>query len=178
MQVAYLIVDEMHAEHPELIKDQHWDDGVPDELPYTIAAEETRSGEPWLESTAGVATDPRHPEFAVLAEEENSDTEERADSKTLLDTNHFFSSNSMMNMIKDKRNDSSGSIFRLFSKSVSRNDLPRIESGVSVISSVIKNKRKRSRAEQRKLSVDRFDRKSSHPFLRRSRERKYMKYFL
>jgi hypothetical protein len=24
--VAYLIVDEMHAEHPELVKDQFWDE--------------------------------------------------------------------------------------------------------------------------------------------------------
>ena len=50
-QVAYLIVDEMHAEHPELIKDQFWDQGVPDELPYTLAAEETRTDEPWAAST-------------------------------------------------------------------------------------------------------------------------------
>ena len=42
LQVAYLIVDEMHAEHPELVKDQFWDEGIPDELPYTIAAEEFR----------------------------------------------------------------------------------------------------------------------------------------
>ena len=26
LQVAYLIVDEMHAEHPELVKDQFWDE--------------------------------------------------------------------------------------------------------------------------------------------------------
>ena len=32
----------MHAEHPELVKDQFWDEGIPDELPYTIAAEEFR----------------------------------------------------------------------------------------------------------------------------------------
>ena len=25
-QVAYMIVDEMHAEHPELVKDQFWDE--------------------------------------------------------------------------------------------------------------------------------------------------------
>ena len=26
----------MHAEHPELVKDQFWDEGIPDELPYTV----------------------------------------------------------------------------------------------------------------------------------------------
>ena len=41
----------MHAEHPELIKDQFWEQGVPDELPYTLAAEETRTDEPWAAST-------------------------------------------------------------------------------------------------------------------------------
>ena len=53
MQVAYLIVDEMHAEHPELVKDAFWDEGVPEELPYTLAAEEFRA-EPWQGSAAEV----------------------------------------------------------------------------------------------------------------------------
>ena len=71
-----MIVDEMHAEHPELVKDQFWDEvtlqriptkptkpkkklanrnlqGIPDELPYTVAAEEFRT-DPWLGSTADV----------------------------------------------------------------------------------------------------------------------------
>ena len=53
VQVAYLIVDEMHAEHPELVKDAFWDEGVPEELPYTLAAEEFRA-EPWQGSAAEV----------------------------------------------------------------------------------------------------------------------------
>ena len=52
-QVAYLIVDEMHAEHPELVKDAFWDEGMPEELPYTLAAEEFRT-EPWKGSAAKV----------------------------------------------------------------------------------------------------------------------------
>ena len=47
LQVSYLIVDEMHAEHPEMVRDQFWDDLYP-ELPYTAAAEETRTGKIWL----------------------------------------------------------------------------------------------------------------------------------
>lgn len=35
LQVSYMIVDEMHHEHPELIKDQYWDAILPDQLPYT-----------------------------------------------------------------------------------------------------------------------------------------------
>ncbi len=46
VQVAYLIVDEMHHEHPELIKDQYWDDVFPPELPYTLAAEQYREEPP------------------------------------------------------------------------------------------------------------------------------------
>ena len=37
-----MIVDEMHSEHPDLVRDQFWDDLYP-ELPYTAAAEETRT---------------------------------------------------------------------------------------------------------------------------------------
>merc|ERR1712106_502280 len=54
LQVAYLIVDEMHAEHPELVKDAFWEEGVPDELPYTVAAEESRMNDPWVGSTVDV----------------------------------------------------------------------------------------------------------------------------
>lgn len=77
LQVAYLIVDEMHAEHPELVKDQFWEEGVPDELPYTVAAEQFRM-EPWLGSTAEVEISPEMGEFITMdkiEEEEDSDDE-------------------------------------------------------------------------------------------------------
>jgi hypothetical protein len=37
LQISYLIVDGMHAETPELIKDQYWDT-VQFQIPYTEAA--------------------------------------------------------------------------------------------------------------------------------------------
>lgn len=46
IKAAYMIVDEMHEEHPELLKDQYWDDVVPKELPYTVASEHYRREEP------------------------------------------------------------------------------------------------------------------------------------
>mgnify|MGYP001326886757 CR=1 FL=1 len=46
----------MHAEHPELVKDAFWDEGVPEELPYTLAAEEFRT-EPWKGPAAKVRLD-------------------------------------------------------------------------------------------------------------------------
>ncbi|XP_077289165.1 bestrophin-4-like isoform X2 [Arctopsyche grandis] len=53
LQVAYLIVDEMHHEHPELIRDQYWDEVFPTELPYTVATENQREEHP-LPSTAKI----------------------------------------------------------------------------------------------------------------------------
>ena len=53
LQVSYLIVDEMHHEHPELIRDQYWDEVFPTELPYTAATEPFREEHP-QPSTAGI----------------------------------------------------------------------------------------------------------------------------
>ncbi|XP_058790502.1 bestrophin-4 [Phymastichus coffea] len=53
LQVSYLIVDEMHHEHPELLRDQYWDEVFPTELPYTAAAEPFREEHP-EPSTAGI----------------------------------------------------------------------------------------------------------------------------
>lgn len=36
----------MHEEHPELLKDQYWDEVVPRDLPYTVASEHYRKHEP------------------------------------------------------------------------------------------------------------------------------------
>lgn len=41
-----MIVDEMHEEHPELLKDQYWDEVVPKDLPYTVASEHYKREEP------------------------------------------------------------------------------------------------------------------------------------
>ena len=53
MKVAYLIVDEMHSEHPELIKDQYWDE-VDFELPYTSAADQHRIYAPHIGSAVDI----------------------------------------------------------------------------------------------------------------------------
>lgn len=39
LQVSYLIVDEMHNDHPQLVRDQYWDEVFPNELPYLVEAE-------------------------------------------------------------------------------------------------------------------------------------------
>lgn len=46
LTVSYLIVDEMHHEHPELIKDQYWDEVFPTELPYTVGSVANREEHP------------------------------------------------------------------------------------------------------------------------------------
>ncbi|KAK8766815.1 hypothetical protein V5799_006404, partial [Amblyomma americanum] len=38
IQVSYLVVDEMHHNHPELLKDQYWNEVLAPELPYTLAS--------------------------------------------------------------------------------------------------------------------------------------------
>lgn len=50
LQVSYLIVDEMHHDHPELLKDQYWDSVLTTELPHTVASLATRE-EPPVAST-------------------------------------------------------------------------------------------------------------------------------
>lgn len=63
VQVSYLIVDEMHHEHPELIRDQYWDQVFPTELPYTVAAgERERHPEP---STANIAVSDADAEYSM-----------------------------------------------------------------------------------------------------------------
>ncbi|KAH8379257.1 hypothetical protein KR009_003954 [Drosophila setifemur] len=54
--VSYFIVDEMHQEHPELVKDQYWDEVFPNEIPYAQAA--TRPNPPEA-STARIDTEPK-----------------------------------------------------------------------------------------------------------------------
>ena len=46
LQVSYLIVDEMHHEHPELVKDQYWDEIYPNELPYETEVKREHPPEP------------------------------------------------------------------------------------------------------------------------------------
>ncbi|XP_026472227.1 bestrophin-4-like isoform X2 [Ctenocephalides felis] len=58
LQVSYLIVDEMHHDHPELIKDQYWDEVFPAGLPYTVAAQQFREEHP-QPSTANIEVSPR-----------------------------------------------------------------------------------------------------------------------
>lgn len=58
LQVSYMIVDEMHHEHPELIKDQYWDSIFPQQLPYTSETEAFRGRQP-QPSTANIRELPR-----------------------------------------------------------------------------------------------------------------------
>lgn len=61
-----MIVDEMHHEHPELIRDQYWDEVFPSELPYTIATENQREEHP-EPSTARVAVPLRQRSMVTVA---------------------------------------------------------------------------------------------------------------
>lgn len=56
LQVAYLIVDKMHHEHPKLMKDQYWTKGAPNQLPHTLASEQFKREYPVL-STNGITVE-------------------------------------------------------------------------------------------------------------------------
>lgn len=62
--MSYLIVDEMHHAHPELVRDQYWDEVFPQGLPYTLASEPFREQHP-LPSTANIAVMPQTGDFTI-----------------------------------------------------------------------------------------------------------------
>ncbi|XP_073975148.1 uncharacterized protein isoform X2 [Rhodnius prolixus] len=64
LQISYLIVDEVHEDHPALIKDQYWEEVFPTELPYTEAAKQYYI-EPFLGSTQDVEV-PLHQRGVIL----------------------------------------------------------------------------------------------------------------
>ena len=70
--MSYLIVDEMHHEHPELIKDQYWDEVFPAELPYTDTAEQFREQHP-EPSTANIKVPKSAAEYILLSSVRSDD---------------------------------------------------------------------------------------------------------
>lgn len=66
LQVSYLIVDEMHHDHPELLKDQYWDSVLTTELPYTVASMNNREDPP-VPSTANIAVSQQKAEIIPMA---------------------------------------------------------------------------------------------------------------
>lgn len=72
LQVSYLIVDEMHHEHPELIRDQYWDEVFPSQLPYTLASEPFREQHP-QPSTANIEVSKAEAESVLNKGEEIGD---------------------------------------------------------------------------------------------------------
>ncbi|XP_032511949.1 bestrophin-4 isoform X2 [Danaus plexippus] len=109
LQVSYMIVDEMHHEHPELIRDQYWDEVFPSELPYTIATENQREEHP-EPSTARVAVPPRQRSMVTVAPS-NVKIDEMVPSNTQLQMNddaqsgiHFIVSRGSRRGKKEDRN--------------------------------------------------------------------------
>lgn len=72
LQVSYLIVDEMHNDHPTLVRDQYWDEVFPNELPY---ADESQRPNPPEASTAKL--DLSKITSSQLRKRTESDTSER-----------------------------------------------------------------------------------------------------
>ncbi|KAL9905199.1 bestrophin-4-like [Glossina fuscipes fuscipes] len=87
IQVSYLIVDEMHHDHPELVKDQYWDEIFPMKIPLAHDVEQgkvhVRFEEPPKHSTAKMYTSryPSNESFSTLG---------RGGSHTTVYSDHLF----------------------------------------------------------------------------------------
>jgi len=158
LQVAYLIVDEMHAEHPELVKDQFWDDIVPDELPYTLASEQSRPEQAWEGSTAEVEVPEELTEFVVMDKIEEESTL-AADQHVLMETGKITPGISLSNCSFEPGSRKS-SIFQ---------KLNPLQSGLKTVGSVLSinkmSKRDRAIKHWKKYS---FTRRTSRGQLSRS----------
>ncbi|CAH0759221.1 unnamed protein product [Diatraea saccharalis] len=128
LQVSYMIVDEMHHEHPELIRDQYWDE-VPSELPYTIATENQREEHP-EHSTARVNVPVRQRSMVAVAPS-TVKIDEMVPSNTQLQMNddaasgiHFIVSRGSKRSKKEDRNSmgSSNSMASLQQTPMTRNN--------------------------------------------------------
>jgi len=85
LQVSYLIVDEMHAEHPDLIRDQYWDDVLPDELPHTVASQALGNNSPYMGSTAHIAIPAQQTEIFGSVTPQLHKLDEVSEASTILD---------------------------------------------------------------------------------------------
>lgn len=77
----------MHQEHPEMLKDQYWDEIFPTELPYTAAAKQYQTGRP--QHSAEVVEVPSHQaEFMPLVVLEEKVEESASDSTEEIDVGY------------------------------------------------------------------------------------------
>lgn len=71
----------MHQEHPEMVKDQYWDEVFPSELPYTAASKQYQTGPPPI-STENIEVPFEQSEFMpmeTIAETGPDDADDLAD---------------------------------------------------------------------------------------------------
>ncbi|XP_067012462.2 bestrophin homolog 24 [Anabrus simplex] len=113
LQVSYLIVDEMHQEHPEMVKDQYWDEVIPQELPYTAASKQYHTGPP--PCSADYIDVDREAEFMPMESAADDIPDERDDLDMDMDMDEIKADGSRrethpMRILKSKKGSSSNSI--------------------------------------------------------------------
>ncbi|XP_029342076.1 bestrophin-1-like [Acyrthosiphon pisum] len=100
LQVSYIIVDEMHQEYPEMVKDQYWNEIFPSELPYT---EETKHLQitPFLGSAQAIEarTEYNDKKPTVTSYDEKMVTVQEIKDKPKIKTE--FSNNVMTSLMKE-----------------------------------------------------------------------------
>ncbi|KAJ1523655.1 hypothetical protein ONE63_001497 [Megalurothrips usitatus] len=77
LQMSYVIVDEMHEEHPEMLRDAYWDEVFPAELPYTAATKQFQT-EPPQGSTKNVEVPVHMADFVKDVAQANDGEEKEA----------------------------------------------------------------------------------------------------
>ncbi|CAK1551830.1 unnamed protein product [Leptosia nina] len=169
LQVSYMIVDEMHHEHPELIKDQYWDEVFPSELPYTIATENQREEHP-EPSTAKVSVPPRQRSM-VTVNPSSVKIDEMMPSNTQLQMNddaqsgiHFIVSRGSKRGKRDERN-SMGSSNSM--ASLQQTPMTRANSVTSMLKRLFSKEDQRTAIPSQTDGGSRFQVSASNPTLNR-----------
>ncbi|XP_068210208.1 bestrophin-4-like [Palaemon carinicauda] len=116
LQISYMIVDEMHEEHPELIQDIYWDEVFPVELPYTVASEHFRRDPP-MGSTANMEVPEAEQEFLPVVDEEPEDEDEEKGT-----TNVFKKIGSLLSIGSSHNSGRKNSFISFFQGRMFRND--------------------------------------------------------
>ncbi|XP_063908747.1 bestrophin-4-like [Zophobas morio] len=144
LNVSYLIVDEMHHDHPELVRDQYWDEVLPQQLPTTGIT--TRENQP-LPSTANIQVHPKV-ESDLIGPSSLSKAEELNLMNDMQSGPIMFSAKpgrgssqtSMGNSVPDSRPMSrTGSVASMFKRLLSREEKPKAEDSQELTQVNVKN---------------------------------------
>ncbi|CAD5119411.1 DgyrCDS8026 [Dimorphilus gyrociliatus] len=149
LQVSYLIVDDMHSDYPELLRDNHWND-IDFQLPYTQASKNFYN-EPFVGSTMdlnisaiGAELTLPNEEAPVIHAKDQPDTLENGDIDKKLKSvkNLPMFSRKVSRKFHKARNNVPGTVFMATNASMS-NDSSNAPNDTSILRRLFRNLKKR-----------------------------------